>query len=174
MSKQVMIGDPVHPRPLRPPQVTVVSVAYDDPAAAALRRTMTYELAGRYVGRDDELAAHTETLRVRPATIAYTALAVTGDGLPIGHLALRRAGEDLELKRMYVIPAYRGGGVAVALLKAAEDAARRLGVTRIILQTGDRQPEAVRLYERQGYRPIPVFPPYEELWFSRCYAKALK
>jgi hypothetical protein len=39
--------------------------------------------------------------------------------------------------------------------------------------TGDRQPDAVRLYEREGYTPIPIFPPYEELPFSRCFEKVL-
>lgn len=168
-----MIGDPVHPRVLRPPQIRVVSVDYDHPAASALRAAMAREVGHRYADRLEELGAHAEALGVRSATVAYTALALTGDGLPIGHLALRRAGGDVELKRMYVAPPYRGGGAAVALLRAAEDAARRLGAGRIILQTGDRQPDAVRLYEREGYRPIPVFPPYQKLWFSRCYGKAL-
>jgi len=70
------------------------------------------------------------------------------------------------------------------------DAARALGSTRIILQTGDRQPDAVRLYgctavrlygctavrlyEREGYTRIPVFPPYEWLSFSICMEKVLR
>jgi hypothetical protein len=97
-----MIGDPVHPRVLRPPQIRVGSVDYDHPAAGALRATMAREVGRRYADRLEELGAHAEALGVRSATVAYTALALTGDGLPIGHLALRRAGADVELKRMYV------------------------------------------------------------------------
>ncbi|WP_255359407.1 hypothetical protein [Frondihabitans sp. PAMC 28766] len=43
-----------------------------------------------------------------------------------------------------------------------------------MLQTGDRQPDAVRLYERFGYTPIPVYEPYvEAIPFSLCYEKRL-
>jgi hypothetical protein len=38
---------------------------------------------------------------------------------------------------------------------------------------GDRQPEAVAAYQRAGYTPIPVFPPYVELPFSLCFEKRL-
>lgn len=172
-----MIGDPVHPHALRPPRVTVVPVDYDDPAAGALRDAMAREMNQRYADRIGVLAEHADTMSVHPGTIVYTALAVTADGLPVGHLTLRRAAEDLdedlELKRMYVVPPYRGAGVAGALLRAAEEAARRLRARRIILQTGDRQPDAERLYAREGYRRIPVFAPYDALSFSRCYAKPL-
>ncbi|MEU7894956.1 hypothetical protein AB0B45_19125 [Nonomuraea sp. NPDC049152] len=59
----------------------------------------------------------------------------------------------------------------MALLEAAEAAAARLGAERVVLQTGDRQPDAVRVYEREGYTPIPVYPPYHLVPNSRCYMK---
>ncbi|WP_329237464.1 GNAT family N-acetyltransferase [Actinoallomurus sp. NBC_01490] len=170
-----MIGDPVHPVPLRPPRITVVGVDYADPAAESLRRALDAEMARRYADRLADPRVHSPAMRVEAATVVYTAIAVTGDGLPVGHLVLRPAAEgDLELKRMYVIPPYRGKGVAGALLRTAEEEARRRGARRIVLQTGDRQPDAVRLYEREGYTPIPILPGYETLWFSRCFAKALR
>jgi GNAT superfamily N-acetyltransferase len=169
-----VIGDPVHPAPLRAPRITVSAVDYDHPSARALRRAMILEMGHRYADRGAGFGAHAPALSVASGTVAYTALAFTGDGLPIGHLALRRSGDDVELKRMYVIPPYRGTGAAVALLGAAEEAARTLRARRIILQTGDRQPDAVRLYERHGYTPIPVFAPYEDVPFSRCYQKAVR
>jgi GNAT superfamily N-acetyltransferase len=168
-----VIGDPVHPVPLRTPKISIIAVDYDDPAARALRRAMIREMGHRYADRGPEFGAHAPALSVASGTVAYTALAITGDGLPIGHLALRRSGDDVELKRMYVVPAFRGTGAAVALLRAAEEAAHTLRARRIILQTGDRQPDAVRLYERHGYTPIPVFPPYEDVPFSQCYQKAV-
>jgi GNAT superfamily N-acetyltransferase len=169
-----VIGDPVHPAPPRPPRVTVIAVDYDHPGARELRRAMAEEMGRRYADRVAELGAHERALGVVPDTVVYTGVAFTADGLPVGHLALRGAGEDVELKRMYVAPAHRGPGAAVALLRAAEEAAVDLGARRIILQTGDRQPDAVRLYEREGYTPIPIFPPYEGLLFSRCYQKAVR
>lgn len=58
---------------------------------------------------------------------------------------------------MYVIPAARGRGVARALLRALEDAARDLGYEVARLDTGPRQPHAQRMYEAEGYRPVANF-----------------
>lgn len=62
-----------------------------------------------------------------------------------------------EIKRMYVVPAARGQGLARALLHALEDAARGLGYDVARLDTGPRQPHARGLYEAEGYRPIANF-----------------
>jgi GNAT superfamily N-acetyltransferase len=62
-----------------------------------------------------------------------------------------------ELKRMYVVPEARRRGVARALLAELERAARELGYELARLDTGPRQPEAQRLYESAGYRPIANF-----------------
>jgi GNAT superfamily N-acetyltransferase len=66
-------------------------------------------------------------------------------------------GGACEIKRMYVVPELRGRGVAGALLRALEEQARNLGYAWARLDTGPRQPHAVRLYERAGYRPIANF-----------------
>ncbi|GAA0842684.1 GNAT family N-acetyltransferase [Streptosporangium amethystogenes subsp. fukuiense] len=154
--------------------VTVRPVPWDDGAAVALRQAMTEEMGARYA---DLLAATPGLLPrgmdVEPETVAYSGVAYSAEGLPVGHVALRRLGGELELKRMFVVPSHRGTRVARALLAAAEDAARALGASRIILQTGDRQPDAVRLYRREGYTPVPIFPPYERLAGSHCFEKLL-
>jgi GNAT superfamily N-acetyltransferase len=105
--------------------------------------------------------------------VAHTAVAYSSSGLPVGHAALRWLDGDLELKRMYVVPSHRGRGVSESLLVDVEEAAGRLGARRIVLQTGDRQPDAVRLYEKSGYTPIPIFAPYEALTYSHCFKKLL-
>lgn len=158
--------------------VTVREVAWADRTAVALRAAMETEMEQRYA---DRFAAYPTgdhdprtALDVHAEQVAYVGVAFAAPGVPIGHAALRWAGDDLELKRMYVVPAHRGRGVSTALLAAAEDAARSRGVRRIVLQTGDRQPDAVRVYEREGYTRIPIFPPYERLTFSICMAKALR
>jgi GNAT superfamily N-acetyltransferase len=152
--------------------VRVIEVAWDHPDAAALRAALTAELDERYADRlaDDAVPA---ALHVAGSDVAYTGLAVDATGAAVGHCALRRSGTDAELKRMYVTPGARGGGVGAALLAAAEAAAGRLGADRVVLQTGDRQPDAVALYRRAGYTPIPAFPPYDRLAFSRCFGKAV-
>jgi GNAT superfamily N-acetyltransferase len=62
--------------------------------------------------------------------------------------------EACEIKRMYVVPSARGRGVGRRLLTELEDRARALGFQIARLDTGDRQPDAVHLYESSGYRPI--------------------
>src|SRR5512142_3174048 len=66
---------------------------------------------------------------------------------------LRTIGESTgEIKRMYVAPSFRGMGVGAQLLAALEAAAAGMGMTRVRLDTGSRQPGARHLYEKSGYR----------------------
>jgi putative acetyltransferase len=65
-----------------------------------------------------------------------------------------------EVKRMYVRDRARGRGVAQALLQRIERDALAAGVTRLRLETGDRQQAAMRLYERAGFRRCAPFGPY--------------
>jgi putative acetyltransferase len=78
-----------------------------------------------------------------------------------------------ELKRMYVVPEARGLGLGRDLLVALEREARRLGYAGIVLETGDRQPEALGLYLSAGYEPIPCYPPYDSRVLSLCFEKRL-
>ena len=139
-------------------------VRWDHPDAVALRERMGQEMAAVYADR--ELPAG--PLAVDDETVVWTGLAVTVDGVTAGHAALRTLHGTVELKRMFVDPAHRGQGVAGALLRAAHEAARSRGHRRVLLQTGDRQPDAVRLYERAGYQRVPIFAPYEPVTFSIC------
>jgi GNAT superfamily N-acetyltransferase len=80
---------------------------------------------------------------------------------------------DAEIKRMYVIPQARGRGLARLVLAALEDNARAAGRTRMVLETGTKQPEAISLYTSSGYRLCPKFGLYRFEELSRCYAKPL-
>lgn len=96
------------------------------------------------------------------------------DGEAVGCGAVRRLDGDIaEIKRMYVRPATRGRGVGGALLAALESEAQRLGVRRLVLETGARQPEALALYERAGFVVIPAFGEYVDSPLSVCMGKAL-
>lgn len=149
--------------------MNVETVEWDYPSAEALRAAMSREMDERYA--DMAGFDFPEDFSVARDSVVYTGLARTEEGLAVGHIALRRLGGELEIKRMYVAPGHRGNGVAVALLEAAESAAASAGAERVVLQTGDRQPDAVRLYEREGYTRIPVYPPYHLVPNSLCYQK---
>lgn len=62
-----------------------------------------------------------------------------------------------EIKRMYVVPEARAGGIGRALLHALEDRARELGYVVARLDTGPRQLSARRLYESEGYVEVENF-----------------
>jgi GNAT superfamily N-acetyltransferase len=80
---------------------------------------------------------------------------------------------DAELKRMYVVPDMRGRGLARRILTALEEDARAAGRVRMVLETGDKQPEAIGLYMATGYEPCAKFGYYRCYEDSRCYAKTL-
>jgi GNAT superfamily N-acetyltransferase len=75
----------------------------------------------------------------------------------------------LEVKRLWVAPQARGQGLATALMAAAEDTARSLGASALVLDTNAALPGAVALYHRLGWTPIPRYNanPYAHHWFGR-------
>ena len=96
------------------------------------------------------------------------------NGEPLGCGAIRRIGADCaEIKRMYVEPYARGQGVGRKILLTLQEEARRLGVARILLETGERQPEAIALYNRAGFLRVRAFGEYVDSPLSVCMAKDL-
>ncbi|MFB9747904.1 GNAT family N-acetyltransferase [Leifsonia shinshuensis] len=156
----------------------IEKVDWADERAVGLRAAMDAEIGPRYAETfaafDDETAAAlTEDFAVDPSTIVEVVLVLDDAGEAVGHAALRALGDELEVKRVYVDPRARGRGASRTLMAELERLAAVRGASRLILQTGDRQPEAIALYERIGYRAIPIFPPYVRFSASRCFAKTL-
>ncbi|MBV9368993.1 MAG: GNAT family N-acetyltransferase [Frankiales bacterium] len=143
---------------------------YDGPVAQALIAAVQQEYVERYGGPDDA--------PVDPGEFAppYGCFVVAYDGAePVATGALRRAedGAAMEIKRMYVRPEWRGRGLARFVLADLERRARDLGATRIVLETGDRQPEAIRLYETSGYARIDGYGHYACSPLSVSFGKDL-
>jgi GNAT superfamily N-acetyltransferase len=96
------------------------------------------------------------------------------DNEPVGCGAVRRTEPGVaEIKRMYVAPSARGRGVGKQMVMKLESVARQLGVTRLVLETGPRQPEAIAVYTNSGFVEIPLFGEYVGSNFSVCMAKDL-
>lgn len=94
---------------------------------------------------------------------------------PVGCGALRRIEPGTgELKRMYVRPEFRRRGVSKAVLEALEAHARALGLLRLVLETGQRQAEALVLYAKAGFKAIPAFGEYVVSPLSVCMEKVLE
>jgi putative acetyltransferase len=93
---------------------------------------------------------------------------------PVGCGAIKEYSPDsMEVKRMYVLPDRRGQGIGSIILKELEQWAIGLNCRRCLLETGKRQPEAIELYKKNGYRIIPNFGQYEKVDNSLCFEKVL-
>ncbi|CAN5150179.1 GNAT family N-acetyltransferase [soil metagenome] len=96
------------------------------------------------------------------------------DGEALGMAALVAKGDgSAEVKRVFVEDRARGQGLAGELLAAVEAAGRDAGVRVIQLETGPRSVAAIALYEKRGYRHIPLFGQYVGSASSVCMEKAL-
>ncbi|HET7499594.1 MAG TPA: GNAT family N-acetyltransferase [Kofleriaceae bacterium] len=82
------------------------------------------------------------------------------EGVAVGCAGVALCDDFAEVKRMYVRPAARGSGIADALLARIETTTRDAGLTRLCLETGDRQLAAMRVYHRAGFVRCGPFGPY--------------
>ncbi|WP_345761168.1 GNAT family N-acetyltransferase [Diaminobutyricibacter sp. McL0608] len=158
-------------------EATIVRVDWHDERAVALRAAMDEEISPRYADlaeiADTERAAEVAAaFAIDPGDIIVTYLVLDGD-TPVAHAALRSLRGEWELKRLVTLPDFRGRGLSRALIAAVEDDVASRGGRRLILQTGNRQPEAVRLYEGLGFTRIPVYEPYLAITESLCFERIL-
>ncbi len=79
----------------------------------------------------------------------------------------------IEIKRMFVKKIFRGKGLSKLILHELEKKAKEMNYGRIVLETGVRQPEAVNLYEKSGYRRIEPYGKFADDPESLCYEKKL-
>jgi putative acetyltransferase len=93
---------------------------------------------------------------------------------PVGCGAIKEYSRDtMEVKRMYVPLNKRGQGIASTVLKELEKWAIDLNFKKCLLETGKKQPEAIELYKKSGYRIIPNFGQYANIENSVCFEKVL-
>jgi GNAT superfamily N-acetyltransferase len=136
--------------------IEIRTTRFDDPVARTLVTAALADLGARYGGNGDETPVHTSEFD--PPTGCFVVAWI--DGVPAGCGGWRTLAEDdavAEIKRMYTAPGWRGRGVASAVLRAIEETARDTGKQRAVLETGDRQPEAIGLYRKLGYERVPNF-----------------
>ena len=136
---------------------------YDGPSAQALIAAVQLEYVERYGGPDESPVDPTQFAPPRGTfVVGYldtTPVAIGGVRLLDDSIAVAEgAGADAaEIKRMYVVPSARGRGIARLMLRRLEELAADLGASRVVLETGPKQPEAIRLYETSGYERISNF-----------------
>ena len=149
----------------------VASVDPRSPEAFELVRALSEELAHRYDFADDGSGHFKPEDALTPRSGFVVGRA---EGRTVACGAFRPLESDVaEIKRMFVVPGYRGRGYAKAVLAELERRAAGMGYTATRLETGDRQPEAIAFYERAGYRRIPNFGIYAGSERSVCFEKQL-
>lgn len=142
-------------------------VDYHDTDAQLLIDEVQQEYVRRY-GGPDSTPVHRDEFRSPNGHF----ILLYEDGRPVAMggwrfneqagIAIGDPGRVVELKRMYVIPTSRGRGHARTVLAHLERTAALAGADRMVLETGDAQPEAVALYGSSGYQPVPAFGHYAD------------
>ncbi|HZK96076.1 MAG TPA: GNAT family N-acetyltransferase [Prolixibacteraceae bacterium] len=94
---------------------------------------------------------------------------------PVGCGAMKEYSPNtMEIKRMYTSPASRGKGIATKVLTELEIWAAERSFEKCLLETGLKQPEAIGLYKKNGYRLIPNYGQYAGMENSVCFEKEVK
>ncbi|RLP75566.1 GNAT family N-acetyltransferase [Mycetocola tolaasinivorans] len=154
--------------------LTIEEVPWVHPDADRLRRAQRAELHARY-GSEDHEPGHEPSA----ADVPVFLIARDESGRAVACGGLRPLDDDIlgpghiEIKRMFVLPDARGLGASVAVLRRLEERAAELGACRLVLETGERQPDAIRFYTREGYSPIPGFGDYAGAPESVCFGRDL-
>ncbi len=107
--------------------------------------------------------------KIKYVVVAYE------DDKPVSCGAIKEYNSNtMEVKRMFTLPGYRGKGIATMVLIELENWAKELVYTKCILETGKKQPEAISLYKKNGYKQIPNYGQYAGMENSVCFEKGIK
>lgn len=152
------------------------TVTYDHPDAVKLGVELQQEYVLRYGGVDETPVEQTEFV---PPNGLFLVGYLDGEAVAAGCWRACAGPDpslvdgDAEVKRMYVVQRARGRGFARALLVELERTITEAGFRRIVLQSGDAQPEALALYESAGYHQIPGYGIYRSDPQSRYFGKLI-
>jgi putative acetyltransferase len=152
---------------VRTEQLEIVPESLTSAVAASLIGELNKELSGDYP-EPGTTHFRLDPNEVSPGNGIF--VVARWEGRPIGCGALRRIVDPEltrelgprvgELKRMYVAQDQRGKGIGQALLGRLEAEAQRLGLDRLVLETGIRSPQALALYRKAGFIGIPAYGEY--------------
>lgn len=135
--------------------VTVRTEPYESDGPRWVVSQAEAELVVRYGGLDNGELGLTAAMFDPP--VGAFVVARDEGGQPVGGAGVRTVADGVgQVRRLWVDAAWRGSGIGRTLMLELEDAARRLGLSVLVLSTGDRQPEAVSLYETSGWERLDV------------------
>lgn len=149
--------------------IRVTRTDSDDQDFIELVKHLDADLSARDGSEHAFYAQFNKIDRIKYVVVAYE------DDHPVGCGAIKEyASDTMEVKRMYTTPESRGKGVASTVLAELEIWAAELSYEKCILETGKKQPEAIGLYQKSGYKLIPNYGQYAEIENSVCFEKIIK
>ena len=148
--------------------ITLVRTDSNNQEFIELVKRLDADLAKRDGDEHPFYAQYNQIDKIRYVVVAYE------DDKPVGCGAIKEyAPGIMEVKRMYTSPGSRGKGVATKVLSELEAWAAELSYETCILETGKKQPEAIRLYQKNGYQIIPNYGQYADVENSLCFEKSI-
>ncbi len=148
--------------------ITCIQTNSDNKDFQNLVKELDIDLAIRDGAEHSFYAQFNKIDTIKYAIVAYENQVLVGCG------AIKEYNNNtVEIKRMYVLPNKRGQGIASQILLALEQWATALNYKKCLLETGKKQPEAIALYNKNGYVIVPNFGQYENVENSVCFEKIL-
>ena len=149
--------------------IKIVRTNSDNPDFIELVKYLDADLAIRDGNEHSFYAQFNKIDKIKFVVVAYE------DDQPIGCGAIKEyAPNTMEIKRMYTSPASRGNGIATKVLTELENWAAEMSFEKCILETGKKQPEAIALYKKSGYKSISNYGQYAGIENSVCFRKEVK
>ncbi|QKJ64335.1 GNAT family N-acetyltransferase [Flavobacterium sp. M31R6] len=116
----------------------------------------------------DFYAQHNTLDKINHVAVCYQ------DDVAIGCGAFKKFDSNtVEIKRMFVHPDHRGKGIASAVLKELEIWASEIHYANCVLETGKNNPEAIAMYQKNGYEIISNYGQYKNIETSVCLKKSI-
>ena len=148
--------------------ISLVRTNSENPDFLNLVKFLDADLAVRDGDEHSFYSQFNKVDKIRYVVVAYQ------DSTAVGCGAIKElSAEAMEIKRMYVQPDLRKLGVATQILSELENWTKELHYRKCILETGRKQPEAIALYSKNGYRRIPNYGQYQGVENSMCFEKLL-
>ncbi len=145
---------------------TLIRTDSANPDFINLVNLLDAELAERDGDEHPFYAQYNKIDMIKHTVVAYE------DGKPVACGAIKEYEPGvIEVKRMYTLPENRGKGTATKVLAGLEKWAAELSYKKCILETGKKQPEAIAVYTKNGYKIIPNYGQYAEVENSVCFEK---
>jgi GNAT superfamily N-acetyltransferase len=148
--------------------LSVIRDTSRNPDFIMLALLLDADLARRYGALQSTYERYNRIETLNSVVVAYL------DRQPAACGAYRHCNDTtVEIKRMFVREDQRRKGLAIGILNELENWAQETGYTRVILETGRRQEEAIRLYRKSGYLQMENYGQYRGNDNSVCFQKAL-